>query len=702
MTVSTTGSKISLAGNNSTTVFSFPFAFPGGITASQAAQELSVSYVSPSGVTTPVTYGFGASNYQLQINAPISPNPTSIGGNITYFPAGVPIPLGSFLVVQRTLPALQTTSLQNQGTLWQQVIEQSLDYLTMIEQQVTNQIGQAILVPASDPAGLNYTIPSATARANQILSFDANGNVVTTTGTGLTTLPPGAQTVSAPWTFTGIPPIWVKGLAAEIREQATNANPFYSGTISAATSTTVTLSANPTNVWTGQPCCNNDSTILNAVIIVAGQAVQIGSYVAATRLVTSTGSFYNTSGALIPPSGAAFNPIPSSGAGYTIGRNDYGSARTVVDRGLVLTQAASFATPAASVSTDPYTAVLETERFNQMTGETSFRSGIGGDGFIQNFVIATNSFWNSDPFFLNGQTPANFQIFTLWSSGDSGNTANYPSTYPVTYGPFNAFQISPHTYSAGVLQSWPRAWIGFRMYVGMGIAAGTVVPDSPLELRHDGTAAKVPPVGTMLHIVPGTNPGTPAFAAPGSDIICMDAYGANSNLVVFRQASGAPGAEAATTTGMLLGGIAGIGYDTAYTGTRAGINLFTSQAWGPGANGTYIGFVTTQSNTTIPLEAARFQPSGGFTVGAATDLGAGSIHTTGPINAGTSVTAASFIGGTLTIGGGGQVLTATTPLLGGAPVGGSPTLGTNAPVAGTPTKWIQINDGGTPRSIPAW
>ena len=122
MVVSTTGSSASYLGNGSTTSFSFLFALPGGLTTAQIAADMLVTYTDASGATHTVVYGTGPNNYQLTVNPPIPPNPTSYGGTIVYAPGGSPMPTGTSLLIQRFLPEIQAASLTNQGTLWQPVI----------------------------------------------------------------------------------------------------------------------------------------------------------------------------------------------------------------------------------------------------------------------------------------------------------------------------------------------------------------------------------------------------------------------------------------------------------------------------------------------------------------------------------------------------------------------------------------------------
>lgn len=149
-----------MQGNGLTTSFDFPFPVP-------LASELYV-YLTSGGVTTLLnpsqysTTGVGTSN----------------GGSVTYPLSGSPIPTGSFLTIQRILTFQQLTSLVDQSGYYPNVVENALDYLTMLCQQLAESVSLSLQVPLSSSAP-NLTYPSASARAGQLAGFDANGNAVT-------------------------------------------------------------------------------------------------------------------------------------------------------------------------------------------------------------------------------------------------------------------------------------------------------------------------------------------------------------------------------------------------------------------------------------------------------------------------------------------------------------------------------------------
>jgi hypothetical protein len=164
MTVSTANSKISYAGNGST--FTWTFSFPG-----VAASNILVFITNATGNITPLP----ASSYAVNLNAPVQPNPTSIGGTVTYPILGAPLAVGNTITIVRVLPNIQPTSIANQSIIYPPIIEQEFDYLTMIGQQTSEEIDRAVKVGIADtPMG---PLPPLAFRINQPAVFDNNGNL---------------------------------------------------------------------------------------------------------------------------------------------------------------------------------------------------------------------------------------------------------------------------------------------------------------------------------------------------------------------------------------------------------------------------------------------------------------------------------------------------------------------------------------------
>ena len=132
MTISSSNSTITIAGNGTQTVF--PFSFIGGF-----ASNIVVLYNGPNGAV-PVTLPTSA--YTVSLNAATTGALWGVGGTVTYNPGDTPIAAGTSLTISRIVPLTQTTSISNQGPYAPNVIESALDILEMQIQQVSNRTTQ--------------------------------------------------------------------------------------------------------------------------------------------------------------------------------------------------------------------------------------------------------------------------------------------------------------------------------------------------------------------------------------------------------------------------------------------------------------------------------------------------------------------------------------------------------------------------------
>jgi hypothetical protein len=164
-TISNSANRVVASGNGSLTVFNYSFV-------AVIASDISVFYTDATGVVTLLS----PSLYTLTIASPAVGQIWGIGGTVTYPKVGSPIPTGSKLTIQRTVPLLQTVSLSNQGSLSPQAVETGLDLLAMQIQQVSGAQSQAIVVAPSDSAP--PALPAAAFRAGKCLAFDGGGNPI--------------------------------------------------------------------------------------------------------------------------------------------------------------------------------------------------------------------------------------------------------------------------------------------------------------------------------------------------------------------------------------------------------------------------------------------------------------------------------------------------------------------------------------------
>jgi hypothetical protein len=164
MTVNTQTNKISYAGNGST--FTWTFSFPG-----VAASNIFVFITNAAGVVTQIP----ANSYAVNLNAPVDPNPTSLGGTVTYPILGAPLAAGNTITIVRELPEIQSASIANQSVIYPPVIEQEFDYLTLISQQLSESLTRAVKVDIADQP--MASLPALAFRINQPAVFDSHGNL---------------------------------------------------------------------------------------------------------------------------------------------------------------------------------------------------------------------------------------------------------------------------------------------------------------------------------------------------------------------------------------------------------------------------------------------------------------------------------------------------------------------------------------------
>jgi len=74
----------------------------------------------------------------------------------------------------------RTTDFVTAGDLRASSLNEQLDSLTIFDQQIDERVERSIKAPAYDPTGINMTLPGKAERAGQFLSFDDNGNPITT------------------------------------------------------------------------------------------------------------------------------------------------------------------------------------------------------------------------------------------------------------------------------------------------------------------------------------------------------------------------------------------------------------------------------------------------------------------------------------------------------------------------------------------
>jgi len=111
------------------------------------------------------------SDYSVGVNADQTVSP---GGAVTY-PATLAI--GKKLTITGALPNTQPTSLPNNGPFYPSTVEDALDRAEIQIQQLQEKVDRSLKVNVSDSPLVSF--PSAAARANSLVGFDAAGGAVT-------------------------------------------------------------------------------------------------------------------------------------------------------------------------------------------------------------------------------------------------------------------------------------------------------------------------------------------------------------------------------------------------------------------------------------------------------------------------------------------------------------------------------------------
>lgn len=176
MTISSTIRKAGpFIGNNTATTFAFVFKV-------FASSDLLVVTADAAGVETALDFG---SDYSVALNGDQDGNP---GGSVTLL-AGA-LATGLTLVILSAALQVQGVAVTNQSGFYPDILNGSLDLLTILVQQLQEAQARTLLFPVTDTAAAG--LPTAPLRAGRMLGFDGAGNVTLlpiAPGTGV----PGSQ-----------------------------------------------------------------------------------------------------------------------------------------------------------------------------------------------------------------------------------------------------------------------------------------------------------------------------------------------------------------------------------------------------------------------------------------------------------------------------------------------------------------------------
>lgn len=103
---------------------------------------------------------------------------SSYGGAVVF---DLPPPFGSIVTLRRSLSIKRTSDFQPSGPFLAGVLNNELDYITAALQQVASEVNRTVRLTPTDMDG-HLDLPPKNERANKLLGFDDNGDVIATPG----------------------------------------------------------------------------------------------------------------------------------------------------------------------------------------------------------------------------------------------------------------------------------------------------------------------------------------------------------------------------------------------------------------------------------------------------------------------------------------------------------------------------------------
>lgn len=163
--VSTTATKVTYSCNGSTTQFTF--SFPIISTSDLTVVMRNTTTGTESTLTETTDYSVSATN-----------NDYSSGGTVTTVATYAS---GQTITLLRETPQTQNAVLQDSGVLRVAALEDGVDKLTLLVQQLQEQLDRALIIPKGETLGME--LPSSVSRANGYLSFGSTGTpTISTSG----------------------------------------------------------------------------------------------------------------------------------------------------------------------------------------------------------------------------------------------------------------------------------------------------------------------------------------------------------------------------------------------------------------------------------------------------------------------------------------------------------------------------------------
>lgn len=168
MTILNDNSRMTYTGNGAVSTYSFTYKIFN-------ASDLTVTVRHP---TTDVeTTLVLTTDYTVSISANGTGSITLENASQAWLTSGF-LTTAWTLVIRRVVDIVQETDIRNQGTFFPENHEDAFDYMTMISQQLSDEVSRSIKIPETETGSI--TLPPLAVRASNLLGFDSNGLPIAT------------------------------------------------------------------------------------------------------------------------------------------------------------------------------------------------------------------------------------------------------------------------------------------------------------------------------------------------------------------------------------------------------------------------------------------------------------------------------------------------------------------------------------------
>lgn len=179
MTVSSTTNRNDYVGNGAVDTYSYTFRI-----LDQTHLRVTVRDTSSPPVETPLTL---TTHYIVSgVGDAGGGSVALVNGAFSWLDADGDLKSGYSLTIRRVLTIKQETDLRNQGSFYAETHEDQFDRAAMVAQQQQDEVDRALSLPETEAgSSAATTLPISSERASKFLAFDASGNPIASSGSGI-------------------------------------------------------------------------------------------------------------------------------------------------------------------------------------------------------------------------------------------------------------------------------------------------------------------------------------------------------------------------------------------------------------------------------------------------------------------------------------------------------------------------------------